>query len=166
MEIQFQERAKEYLQRKNCDAVLGKQLGAGQEGSVWESTRGSALKVFERENNFKRELRCYEILHDFEISSIEGFNIPQLLGADDDLWVIEMTIVSPPYILDFGKAHLMRPDFSIEAIEDYEAEAQDSFGAYWPVVQLALYELRTMGIWYIDANLRNISCKGLQSPGS
>jgi len=33
---------------------------------------------------------------------ILGFHVPQLLGADDELMAIEMTIVSPPYLLDFA----------------------------------------------------------------
>jgi len=62
MEIDFFERAKLYLESREPDARLGKKLGAGQEGFIWESTRGSALKVFERERNFNTELKCYEIL--------------------------------------------------------------------------------------------------------
>jgi hypothetical protein len=33
-------------------------------------------------------------------------------------------LVSPPYILDFGKAHFSRPDFPFEFIEDYEEDAR------------------------------------------
>jgi hypothetical protein len=61
MESEFLGRARRYFERHAPGTVLGKKLGAGQEGFVWESTRGTALKVFERESNFNRELKCYEM---------------------------------------------------------------------------------------------------------
>ena len=52
-----------------------------------------------------------------------GLRVPRLLQFDDDLWVIEMTIVSRPFVLDFAGAYLdMPPDFSDEVMADWHAE--------------------------------------------
>jgi hypothetical protein len=41
-----------------------------------------------------------------------GFNVPQLIGFDDELHVIEMTVVKRPFVLDFAAAYLdVRPEF-------------------------------------------------------
>lgn len=64
--------------------------------------------------------------------------------------------------LVFGKAHFSPPDFSAEVQEDYEREAEEAFGEHWDLVGNLLFKLELMGIWYLDANLRNINCKGLK----
>lgn len=47
-----------------------------------------------------------------------------------------MDIVSPPFLLDFGKAYLdVPPDYSPEAIADWEAERREIFGDRWVQVQ-------------------------------
>jgi hypothetical protein len=49
--------------------------------------------------------------------------MPELMGFNDDLSVIEMRIVTPPFILDFAKAWLDRPaDFTPEQMEDWDQE--------------------------------------------
>lgn len=57
------------------------------------------LKVFEREYNFNAELRSYQILEALKVEQIEGCSIPQLLGFDADRLVIELTVVTAPYLL-------------------------------------------------------------------
>ncbi|MEM7477033.1 MAG: hypothetical protein AAF483_18775 [Planctomycetota bacterium] len=78
--------------------------------------------------------------------------------------VIEMTIVEPPYILDFGKVYFddRKPDFSPEVLADYEAECAEWFGENWSVVQSALSSLESFGILYVDARPSNLDCTGLK----
>ena len=48
---------------------------------------------------------------------------------DDELQVIEIEIVKPPYLLDFGKAHLdKRPDFPEETMAEWEEQLVELFG--------------------------------------
>jgi hypothetical protein len=64
----------------------------------------------------------------FGLTSILGFNIPELVGFEDDLRVIEMTIVKRPLVLDFAGAYLdARPAFPNEVWADWEAEKQEQF---------------------------------------
>jgi hypothetical protein len=136
---------------------LDRPLGFGNDGAVWETTRGSALKIEERRSGYERELAAYHRLRERGVLEIAGFTVPQLLDYDDDLLAIEMTIVFPPSVLDFAKAYLDRPpDFSPEVLADWEAETEDLFGDGWAVVCQVLAELRTDGIIYFDAQPGNI----------
>lgn len=135
-------------------------LGTGQEGYVWKTDRDSAIKVFDRANNFDRELGCYEILAGLQVSEINGFTVPELIGSDASLRIVEMSIVSPPYILDFGKAYIGRPpDFSSDQMAEYDAEREEWFEGNWDLVQSAVLLLRSYGIYYWDARPGNINCR-------
>src|SRR5947207_15845046 len=93
---------------------IGAPLGSGTHGNVFIAEgnvqpANSAVKVHKEEEAYHREFRVYERLLENQLIEIEGFHIPQLLRADDELLVIEMTIVEPPFLLDFGGAYLDRP---------------------------------------------------------
>ncbi len=112
-DLDSKHRALNYCEARNYSVDFGNQLGVGQEGFVWKTDYDSAIKVFDRIGNFEREIQCYRILSEHKVTEVEGFNIPQLVGEDADLRVIELTIVAAPYILDFGKAWVhRRPDYS------------------------------------------------------
>ncbi len=158
-----EQRAIVYCKSRHCEPLFNSQLGWGQEGYVWETTRRSAIKVYrdDGESNFNREYRCYDILAENEISEVHGFNVPQLIDHDFSLLVIEMTIVTAPYILDFGKANFRPHDFSNEVMEDYENNCEELFEGNWHRVSKALYSLERYGIFYNDARPGNINCEGL-----
>jgi hypothetical protein len=91
--------------------------GSGKDGIVLVATRkgkpaDSAIKVLRWAEAYDREKRVYERLRNENIRTVLNFNVPQLLGHDDELRVIEMTIVKRPFVLDFAGAYLdQRPDF-------------------------------------------------------
>ena len=69
---------------------------------------------------YLRERNVYFRLMDHEVRDVRGAAVPELLGYDDDLWVIEMTIVSRPFVLDFAGAYLDDPpDYSDEVMADW-----------------------------------------------
>jgi hypothetical protein len=143
--------------------VVDRQLGFGVHGTVFSArhqTKGgqSAVKVYERQIDYARERDVYFRLHDNSISSIRGCDVPKLIDADDDLWVIEISIVKRPFVLDFGGAFLDHaPDFSDEVLRDWEAEKREQFGRRWPEVLAILRELESFGIFMIDVHPGNIS---------
>lgn len=53
----------------------------------------------------------YLRLGEANIARVLGFKVPQLLGYDAELWVLEMTVVQQPFVLDFAE---VRPDFPVE----------------------------------------------------
>ncbi|SPE55004.1 conserved hypothetical protein [Verrucomicrobia bacterium] len=44
----------------------------------------------------------YERLEKLAVSTVLEFNVPHLLGLDDGLRVLEMTIGQRPFVLDFA----------------------------------------------------------------
>src|SRR5262245_45375317 len=98
-------RLEEYAARKGLS--IGERLGFGVHGSVFAAdcqTEGGrpALKCHERESSYVRVRDVYLRLREHEITTVRGCNIPELLDFDDDLWVIEMTTVTRPFVLDFA----------------------------------------------------------------
>lgn len=78
-------------------------LGYGSDGSVWTTSRHTAVKALYFQKNFDHELECYLRLKQANVRSIGLFDIPILEDFDKKLMVLEMSIVQPPYLLDFGK---------------------------------------------------------------
>ena len=113
------------------------------------------LKVHRHEYTFPPELAAYNRLAERRVTRIQGFRFPQLLDYDPELAVLELTFVSPPYILDFVCTGVgSRPaDFDLERIE---REARRQFGNDWPEVRRLLEALMQIGIYYDDVHNRNI----------
>jgi len=142
---------------------IGTPLGSGHHGSVFVVERNvkpnrSAIKVHKEQEPYSREKGVYERLTQREVVAIEGFAVPQFLGADDDLLVLEMTIVEAPFIVDFASAYLdERPEFPENVWEDWRQEKREEFGERWPVVEDILMTLRMQGVFLIDVHARNIA---------
>ena len=64
------------------------------------------VKVFRHSNLFDRELAVYQRLSQLGLQKLQGFTIPQLLDQDSETWVLELSLVSPPFVLDFAAASL------------------------------------------------------------
>ncbi|HEV3121845.1 MAG TPA: hypothetical protein VGY53_08090 [Isosphaeraceae bacterium] len=100
----------------------------------------------------------YLRLQEHDITLIRGANVPELIAFDDDLWILEMSIVTRPFVLDFAGAALDEPpDFSEEVLADWRAEKQEQFGSHWPEVQAILRALERYGVFMMDLNPGNIS---------
>ncbi len=93
------------------------------------------------------------------VIDIGGHNVPTLVDWDDQLLVIEMTIVRPPFLLDFASAYLdTPPDFPPEVMEEWRAEKAEQFGANWVRVEALLDEARARyGIYMLDVHPGNIA---------
>jgi hypothetical protein len=159
MDIPFEaadQRVRDYCAQRSIS--LGKQLGHGIDGSVWESSSQSALKACYRKDAYERERDCYRRLLENDVSLLAGFQVPALLDYENQLQIIEMTIVFPPCILDFGKAHVdSPPDYSPEALAEAEAAERELFSEdQWKQVRLVRAALRRYGIHYFDARPSNI----------
>lgn len=143
--------------------LLGKPLGAGVHGSVFAvesqtEKRISAIKVHEREPHYCRERDVYLRLTASAVTDIRGCAVPEMLRYDDELWVLEMTVVTRPFVLDFAGAYLDEaPDFSAEVMADWREEKAEQFGSRWPEVQAILRSLEGRGVFMVDVNAGNIS---------
>ncbi len=112
---------------------------------------------------YERERDIYLRLQQHRVETIAGCQVPQLLGFDDQLWIIEMTIVSPAYALDFAGAYLdKKPDFPPEVRRQWELEKRIQFGADWKYVPRIVMAVERMGILLADLNPRNICLTGYE----
>ena len=117
-----------------------------------------ALKALCWDEAYLREKLVYERLRRLEVSEVLGFNVPQLIGFDDALRVIEMTIVKPPFVLDFARAYLdARPEFSNEIWADWEADKREKFEDRWPEVRRILDAFEELGVYLLDVSPSNIT---------
>jgi len=153
------EKLKTYASRHGR-SVIGR-LGFGIHGIVYAiegnaSPGFSAVKIHRGEDPYFRECDVYERLKEEGITEIRGFRV-QLLAFDDELRALEMTVVKPPFVLDFAGAYLdFPPEFSDEIWEEWEDKNQEQFGGDWPTAQTILSELRDLGIHMHDPSPSNI----------
>lgn len=99
----------------------------------------SAVKVHHSFNTYINEREAYRRLRGALVNQILSLNVPQLLDCDDRLLVIEMTIVTKPFLLDFAGATL-----------DHRTE-------FPPAVQKIISELEAFGIYLNDVSPSNIA---------
>jgi hypothetical protein len=142
---------------------IAEQLGSGKDGIVLvgRSTADAArvaIKAHRFTELYLREKAVYQRLARMAVITVLGFNVPQLLAADDGLQVLEMTIVKRPFVLDFAGAYLdVRPEFPADVWADWETEKREQFEGRWPQVEKVLAAFEEMGIHLLDASPSNIA---------
>ena len=150
-----------YASRHNLQLV--ERLGYGVHGIVLVAEdKGkpgkTAVKAHEHFEPYLQERQVYQRLQEAGITAIMGFHVPELIRYDDELRVIEMTIVTPPFVLDFAGARLdFPPEFSEEVWAEWEAEKKEQFGSRWPEARAVLGVLEEFDIYVLDVSPRNIT---------
>lgn len=145
---------------------LGARLGVGMHGVVYEATTEDlgevAVKLHRREIPYDRERGVYQRLAELGVLRICGCNVPHALHFEPGFLAIEMTIVQPPYLLDFGGAWLddEAPKFPPNVIAEWKEQKREQFEDDWPLVERILRELRLMGIHLLDIHTSNIDLRG------
>jgi hypothetical protein len=161
-DVDLLSRAESYANSKGIQIYRKDMLGYGSDGNVWRSSAKSAIKALSREKNYLNEVECYRRLKAAGVREIGDFNVPTLEGYDDGLWVIEMSIVQPPYLLDFAKVYLDHPPsylYDEQMMANIIAEWRERFGRRWTRVNSAIAQLKKYGIYYFDPRPGNI-CYG------
>jgi hypothetical protein len=155
-------RANVYAKRQGMRIGNVVALGHGMDGAVWASTRESAIKVIRNRKNYADELECYVRLQAEKVRELCGFAVPFLEDYDNELMVVEMSIVQKPFVLDFGKVYLDGGQFvayQAQELARSRAAAQAMYGDQWPRVALLLHVLEErFGIYYVDPRPGNIDC--------
>jgi len=142
---------------------LAERLGFGIHGIIHvaeNKCRGgkTAVKTHREGKPYFREIAAYERLREAAVLKLIGFNVPQLIRADDELFVIEMTIVTRPFVLDFAGAYLGQPpDFPEAVWREWEVEKREQFDVHWPTVQRVLGALEELDIHMVDVSPSNIA---------
>jgi hypothetical protein len=161
MEDVFIQNALAYASQHQLE--LAERLGFGIHGIIFVAGNKSeggrtAVKVHREPEPYLRERAVYERLKRAGITEILGFNVPQFIRADDDLHVIEMSIVTRPFVLDFAGAYLgAPPDFSEEIWAEWQSGKEEQFDVRWPKVQAVLAALEHLDIHLVDVSPSNIA---------
>lgn len=124
------------------------------------SSNQSAIKAHADFSSYTRELQAYSRLAQYGVFKIRSFNIPKLRAFDDKLLILEMSVVRPPFIVDFGGAYLDQPaphSLDPEIRERWIAERKENFGENFDLVSAVLADFETMyGIYLMDVHPGNI----------
>lgn len=160
MDEDILEKAETYASGR--DRQLAGRLGFGIHGIVFALEGNvhpgvSALKVHHSEEPYVRERDVYRRLAREGVREICGLRVPEMLDCDDALFALEMTMVKPPFVLDFAGAYFnTAPEFSEEVWDERTAKWENEFGGDWTKAQMILAELKGMGIDMLDPSPRNI----------
>jgi hypothetical protein len=158
MSQDLEQRAIEYSALRGIEIDLANPLGRGEDGQVWKSRVPTAVKASYRWDNYYRERRCYQRLSESNVRSIDGLSVPRLIGFSDNLQVLEIEIVMPPYLLDSGKAYIdQRAPYDEEQLAAWNEELKELFeGNYDRVCSLIGILWHWYRIDYLDAKPQNI----------
>lgn len=138
-------------------------LGSGKDGVVHEADGNGfpgfvAVKSFRREAGYARERDVYLRLRELNMRRVRVCHVPWLVAWDDELMTIEMSMVMPPFALDFADAYLddEAPQFSGEVWADWDRKLDEDFGSRAAEVRRMLAVLRASGIEWLDVHPGNI----------
>lgn len=145
-----------YLEQRG--ATIQAQCGFGKEGVVFKSSHGTAVKVHSGKRSFLNEYYAYQRLSDTQTYRVRGFRVPKLINTDQRLRIIEMGIVEPPCLLDFGSSSTdFEPDFTPEVWDDWWAKLEAWFEDRFPEAEAVFYHLKdNLGIWHLDLRPSNL----------
>jgi hypothetical protein len=153
--FELERRIRQYALQRGCTLVDF--LGGGNDGDVWKSDRQSAIKAFYYDKNFQMELDAYLRLRSYDVIEVLNMAVPRLVAWNEALRVVEVDIVSPPCIIDFGKSYLdSAPEHSEETWHDHVEQQKDLWGDRYDDVQAVLWKLQSFGIIYRDPTPKNI----------
>lgn len=151
--------------RRTKKVVLQQFLGGGYDGSVFATDRRSAINVLLRRELYECERDVYLRLQQLHVVEVAGCAVPELLRFDDELWMVKMSIVSAPYVLDFAGARLNRPqDYPPEILREWKREKRSQFGSDWKYIPRIVVGFEKLGIYLADLSPRNICLTGYQVP--
>jgi len=142
---------------------LAERLGFGIHGTIFVAENNTkpgktAIKALHSVEFYLRERDAYQRLQAAGVANIAGFNVPQLIRFNDELLIVEMTVVGRPFLLDFAGAYLdAPPEFPEHIWNEWESEKREQFENRWPTVQAALAALEDLDIYMVDVSPTNIS---------
>lgn len=133
-------------------------LGYGKDGAVWRTSRPSALKIHVTNESYMIERDAYIRLSQLNVVEIAGFSIPMLFRHDDDLMAIEISIVKPPFLVDFASAIFDEPpDFIEDEGNTFADFMRFRFDEHADAVLALYYELASStGIYLPDMHSENV----------
>lgn len=154
------EKARRYAARSGR-TILDDDLGEGIDGVVVligsdVQPQNSVLKLHFEERAYLRERDAYRHFQELKLENICGCEVPQLIGFDDEELAIEMTVVKPPFVLDFAQAFLFwPPEFPDDFWEATYEKWREQFGDDWGKASAILDAFEAIDVYMLDPNPHN-----------
>lgn len=137
-------------------------LGGGISGFVFASPDfRTALKVHRTIEGYTTEVAVYKELVRLNITKICGLQLPRPRKRRNDLRLIQMDIVSPPFLLDFAGVLFEPPDFPEDVMEHWHEQNRNFFGPNVSIVYDVYNTLARHGLYYMDFRPSNLKLDGL-----
>ncbi len=109
------------------------------------------------DQGYQRERDVYVRLRERGIDSVQRLALPRIKTWHDELFILEMSIVHVPCMLDFGGAYLDPCPEHLNRNEDWLREKQIEFGVTWEEAMSVIREIEYRGnLWLADINTGNI----------
>jgi hypothetical protein len=154
------ERSYEYAKKHGVQFDYEDYPGDGNDGVVLRTTnQNAAVEFLYSFSKYDIERRCYQRLKEHDLDVIcDIVHVPVMSSYDDELMAIEMDIVEPPFLLDFGKAYIDEPSpYTPEQLQAAERQWACTFPRKdLPFIRRILARLRGIGIEYVDPSPSNI----------
>ena len=103
----------------------------------------------------------YPEVRQHRITSLHGLVIPKLRNYDSARRLIQIDVVSPPYLLDFAGVRYTDPEFSEDTMRDIHATIEERFGNNAHIAYAVYHSLKKIGIYYLDLRQSNLNIEGL-----
>ncbi len=158
------DRANLYAESRNL--TITEQLGGGFDGVVLATQQKTAIKSLNFSALYEQEIAVYHRLAQHKVSNVYGFQVPRLISFDNKTWTFEMSIVSPPFVLDFAGARLDRkPVYDRQVEREWWKEKEEQFENNWRAVRTMRWKFELLGIYLMDVHPGNVDCRGWVEPG-
>jgi hypothetical protein len=134
-------------------------LGWGLDGVVYaRRDPTAAVKIHNKDQSFQNELAVYRRLSERHVEKFMGFQVPVLLDYREQDRLLELSVVKPPFLLDFAAATVDKAhDFTEEAMGMWWNDVEENFGDDFPIASAVFHGLKKqLGIYYWDLKPRNL----------
>ncbi|MFI4859541.1 MAG: hypothetical protein ACIAXF_02545 [Phycisphaerales bacterium JB063] len=132
--------------------------GSGTDGWVFSLEPHSVVKVHRVRRTYAKELEAYQRLDRENVIKIANCNVPVLRHFDEERLIIEMSFVTPPFVIDFGKCYFDDPmDFEEDRWFRWERKLEALYGsnAGW-AMRVHRHLREKYGIYHDDVRPANI----------
>jgi hypothetical protein len=154
------QRAAEIAQEYCHSPAPLERLGWGIGGYVYLSPHPGRVVKVHHGPGLQTEFEVYRRLRRLRLTRLYGLNVPRLLGFDAKLNLLEMDLVSAPYLLDFAGVQFSPPDFSEDVMQHWHRGIEDAYGPN-AFIAYAVYEfLAKQGMYYMDFRVSNMKLDG------
>jgi hypothetical protein len=141
----------------SSNTVITTELGHGTQGIVYQTQRNTAIKVYSLKQGYERERNVYIRLKERGIDFIQRLALPRIRTWDDNLLILEMSIVHVPCMLDFGGAYLDYLPEHLNRDDVWFKDKQIEFGDNWEEAMSVIREIEHRAdLWLADINTGNI----------